>query len=100
MFTMISGGKSVLPVVVFVVIVGLVIFAIMTALRVWRLGSNPSRDLGSAQQPPGQADPAFVELRARFARGEIDEDEYSHKARLLGYPLPVTQDEQSSPESI
>ncbi len=100
MLTMISGGNSVLPVVVFVVIVGLVIFAVMTALRVWRLDSHPARDLSSAQQPQAEVDPAYVELRARLARGEIDEDEYSRKARLLGYPLPVTQDEQSSPESI
>jgi hypothetical protein len=36
--------------------------------------------------PPGPPiDPALTELRIRYARGDIDWDEYSRRAANLGY---------------
>ena len=95
MFAEIQGGNPLPAFIVGIVILGLLTFAFMTAVRVWRRSSNPSTDL-----PSVHIDPAITELRARFARGEIGDDEYSRKARLLGYPTPAVADEHSTPGSI
>jgi uncharacterized membrane protein len=93
MFAELQGGNGLPAFIVVIVILGLLVFAFMTAVRVWRQSNNSTTDSTSV-------DPAIAELRVRFARGEIGEDEYSRKASLLGYPTPSVVGEQSTPDSI
>lgn len=95
MFAELQGGNAFPAFIVVIVILGLLVFAFMTAVRVWRQSSSPSTDSTSAS-----IDPAITELRVRFARGEIGEDEYSRRASLLGYPTPSVAGEHSTPDSI
>ena len=90
-----QGGNALPAFIVATVILGLLVFACMTGVRVWRQSSSPSTDSTSAS-----IDPAITELRVRFARGEIGEDEYSRRASLLGYPTPSVAGEHSTPDSI
>jgi uncharacterized membrane protein len=94
MLAEIQGGNPLPAFIVVIVILGLLIFAFMTAVRVWRQTGSPSSDMPSLQPPSVPTDPAFAELRERLARGEIGEDECLRKARLLGYPTPAVLEDQ------
>jgi uncharacterized membrane protein len=89
-----EGGNALPASIVVIVILGLLIFACMTAIRVWRRGST------STETASVDGDPAITELKARFARGEIGDDEYLRKTRLLGLATPLAADEHSTPHSI
>lgn len=93
----IQGGNPVPALIVAILLLGLLVFALMTAIRVWRRGDGPSSDVPFLQKPSIHTDPAVAELRARFARGEIGDDEYGRQASLLGHPPPADADERSTP---
>ena len=65
----------------------LLVVAVVAIARLW---NSPRRGLDAlhAAPPWAPADPAVTELRMRFARGDIDEDEYRRRLSGLGYPVP------------
>ena len=53
----------------------------LVALVVWLVRSLPARDrVATAPPPPARADDLLAE---RFARGEIDEDEFARRRKVL-----------------
>lgn len=69
---------------------GLVLFLGALAFRALTSGNHThaADDADDARARPSPADPRLI-LAARFARGEIDEDEYRHRlAALGGTPVP------------
>jgi uncharacterized membrane protein len=68
-------------------LVGLLVVGIILVVRMsrnprWR-PARPAMGAG-----PGPVDPAFTELRIRYARGEITWDDYAQRAGALGFPVP------------
>ena len=75
----------------------LVVLGVIAVARMWR---NPHGrpTLFQSRTPPGPAiEPALAELRMRYARGDINWDEYAQRASHLGYPLPRGTDPGSDP---
>ena len=69
----------------------LVVVAAAIGLLIWALlrGSHQAYPLPPTSR---QIDPAMEALRMRFARGEIDSDEYTARAaQLSGWVPPATQ---------
>jgi len=66
----------------------LVVLGVIAVVRMWRypLRRPASLHRGAPQGPP--IDPALTELRVRYARGDIDWDEYARRASHLGFSLP------------
>lgn len=62
----------------------LVVVGIVLVVRLTRTAAGPARSPGPTPVRP--ADPAFTELRLRYARGEIGWDDYVQRAAALGYP--------------
>lgn len=75
-------------VLIWIAIVALVIAALVLAVRwLWRAdqGSRSARSgPGSPAVPGGRPDDPLEILRARYARGEIDDEEYERRRRTLG----------------
>jgi uncharacterized membrane protein len=69
---------EVLPWLFFLVLVALVVVAVLVLLRQRREAAAPASLAGP--------DPALAELRARYARGEIDREEYLVRSADLGGP--------------
>lgn len=70
-------------------LVGLVFWIVLAVLIVWLIvrlvgGPRPRRDYGP---PPAATDPEQI-LRDRFARGEIDAEEYQHRLDVLRHTSP------------
>jgi len=70
--------SAVTSLVFFVLVIVLVVLGIRWLLRQDRAASGPRAGSG----PPGE-DPALALLRERFARGEIDADEFEERRRRL-----------------
>ena len=76
------------------VLVVLVVAGAIALSHRWR--RTPSRTADVAWNPPSSpwqvsgapVDPALAELRMRFARGELNFEEYSERAARLGYGFP------------
>jgi putative membrane protein len=70
------------PFLMFVVIVGVAVWAVI------RLSSHPAGPpaFGPRPAPPMPRDNAMEELRVRYARGEVDRDEFLQRSRDLGGP--------------
>lgn len=70
----------VVPLVVFLAIVGLVIWAVL------RFTSQPHTMPGTPPPPPppSQADRALEEVRFQYARGQITREEYLQRTHDLG----------------
>jgi len=75
----------------------LVVLGVIAVVRIWRHppGRPAPFQRGTPQGPP--VDPALTELRVRYARGDLDWDEYAQRARNLGYPLPPATSPGSYP---
>jgi hypothetical protein len=88
------GGVVML--VMFAVLIGVIIWAVVRITRTDALGRVPA--WGGPPPPPVAAvgaaptaaseDPALTALRLRYARGEIDRQEYGRVASDLGVTLP------------
>ncbi len=62
----------------FLVLVGVAVWAVL------RFSSRPSaHSIGSRPMPPMPRDPALEELRIRYARGELDREEFLQRSRDL-----------------
>ena len=72
-----------------------IVLGVVALVRAWSgpRGSGLASTFGVHRPPPFGAhygpavDPALGELRLRYARGEIDRDEYARRAGDLGYPV-------------
>lgn len=71
---MMMGGTSILMLLLWIVIVGIVIYGIVLLIM------KPFERKETINQ---QDDKALDVLRERFARGEVDEAEYEEKKRVL-----------------
>ncbi|MGH2466146.1 MAG: SHOCT domain-containing protein [Candidatus Limnocylindrales bacterium] len=75
-------------VLVWIIVVALVIAALVLAVRwLWRAdqGSRYGRPGPGAPAVPGaRPDDPLEILRGRYARGEIDDEEYERRRRTLG----------------
>ncbi len=67
------GWMAIMP-VLWIVVLGLIIWAVVVAVR----GSSESRSSDSSK-----ADSALEVLKRRYARGEIDKEEYEEKKKDL-----------------
>jgi putative membrane protein len=94
---------TILPFVVLLAIVALVVWAVLriTGDR----GGFAPRSAGWTGQPAwaaaggprGAFDPALEELRLRYARGEVDRDEFVRRSADLGAPPPPPYTTPSQP---
>lgn len=74
-------------ILILMVLGALVVLAVLAVVRLWRTRPAPT---GSGSPEVGQRsaqDPALTELRLRYARGEISQDEYLQRFAGLGYQL-------------
>jgi putative membrane protein len=71
---------GVIPFLMFLVLVGVAVWAVL------RLSSRPAGPaaFGPGAAPPMPRDPALEELRVRYARGELDREEFLQRSRDLG----------------
>jgi putative membrane protein len=69
------GAMFLMP-ILWIVAIGLIVWAVVAGVR----GSNKS---GSSDSDPGRADTALEVLKRRYARGEIDKDEFEAKKKDL-----------------
>jgi uncharacterized membrane protein len=71
-----------------VLVAALLVLGVIVLVRMLRNPPGPTAlsQTGTASGSP--VDPALNELRIRYARGDINWDEYSQRAGNLGYPLP------------
>jgi len=96
-------GPGVFFWLVLALLVALFVLGVVAVVRIWSHPHGPfapwhtgppmARPTGSLMVPPPgpSIDPALTELRIRYARGDIDWDEYSRRAANLGYlPHPDT----------
>jgi putative membrane protein len=82
------GGHPWVGLLCFLLLLAALAFA---ALTFWRTSRQPVHVV-APPPPPAPAtprDPALAELRLRYARGEIDRDEYLQRATDLGDVVPV-----------
>ncbi|HEY5186981.1 MAG TPA: SHOCT domain-containing protein [Actinomycetes bacterium] len=61
----------------------LVFFGLVAVLLVWAWSRRPSTPVGGPAAPTGKGSSARVILDERFARGEIDEEEYRRRRTLM-----------------
>ena len=77
------GG--VLLLLMFAVLVGLLVWAVLRLTREGSLGAGGSQL--AAPMPPRGPDAALEHARYRYARGEIDRDDFLRISQDLGTPL-------------
>jgi putative membrane protein len=70
-------------------VIPFLMFLVLVAVAVWavlRLSSRPAGPaaFGPRTAPPMPRDPAVEELRVRYARGELDREEFLQRSRDLG----------------
>jgi len=80
-----------------ILVVALLVLGVILLVRMLR--HPPGRTtLSQSGTPSGSTiDPALNELRIRYARGDIDWNEYAQRASNLGYPFPLNTGPGSSP---
>lgn len=62
----------------------LLFMLLLIALAVWAVMRVTGRSSAAAAGPVARIDPALEEVRLRYARGEMDREEYVQRARDLG----------------
>jgi len=93
---LVPSGNPLPAIIVVIVVLGLLTFASIAAVRMSRRGGTPASGESPSRQPSDQVDPALAELKEQFVRGEVGEDEYLRKVSLLGYPTPGATTEPST----
>jgi putative membrane protein len=77
----ILGG--VVPMLLFLVLIGVVIWAVVRFTS-----ANRAQIAGATAGPAVRRDPALEELRLKYARGDVDREEYVQRSRDLGVIVP------------
>lgn len=79
MMSMMGPGWGILSMIFWILIIGLIIYGVLTLIL------KPfEKNNGSSGSPSLKTeDSAFLILRERYARGEINEEEYERKRDLL-----------------
>jgi hypothetical protein len=78
---------------VLAILLALIVTGIVALVRTWntpraRFRPDPGfPPRGTWAAPAPATDPALVELRTRYARGELSWEEYAQRARNLGFPV-------------
>ena len=78
-----------------ILVVAFLVLGVIVLVRALRHPSGRSPVSQSGTPSAGTIDPALNELRVRYARGDIDWNEYAQRAGNLGYPprrAPVPAD--------
>ncbi|MGA2036614.1 MAG: hypothetical protein ABSH04_03405 [Acidimicrobiales bacterium] len=81
-----DGSYPVFGVLLLVLLVALVVLGVIALVRMWSSPRGRPTPFQMGTLPDPAIDPALTELRVRYARGDISWDEYSRRARNLGYP--------------
>ena len=77
-------GHPFLWLVLFLLFIALIAFAVYSLFRLTRRGGT-----AAPEAPPPGGDAALESVRMRYARGEIDRDEFIRVSTDLGAPPPV-----------
>jgi putative membrane protein len=75
-------GPGLFMFILFLILIGVGIWAVM------RLTSRGPAAAAPPLPPPAGRDPALEEVRLRYARGEIDRDEFVRRSHDLGGTVP------------
>lgn len=84
-----QSGFHVLPLVLFAILIGVLVWGVLRlsssgALAGARADSSPAGPMPPAGPPP--SDQALQELRVRYARGELDRNDFLERSADLGGP--------------
>jgi len=80
-------GPGPLAWVVLALFLAALVVGAVTLFRLWRHPPAwPARPVPAAGPPPAPMDPALMELRVRYARGDLTWEEYAQRATNLGFP--------------
>lgn len=81
-----QGGFHLLPLLLFAVFIGVLVWGILrlSSQGAFAAGSGPAGPMPAAG-PPAR-DPALEELRVRYARGELDRNDFLERSADLGGP--------------
>lgn len=77
----ILGG--ILPMVLFLILIGVAIWAVVRVTS-----ANRAQFAGGPSAPAPHRDPALEELRLKYARGDMDREEFVRRSRDLGGMVP------------
>jgi uncharacterized membrane protein len=83
--------------VLMALVIAVVVLGVVALIRLWNHPGGRLTQYQHGPAPTPSIDPAFAELRLRYARGDITWDEYSLRARNLGYPVPPGDDPTPPP---
>jgi putative membrane protein len=87
-----GGGHPWFGLLLFALMFGALAVAVFTLWRTYPRSAPAAVGVASPVPAPPARDPALAELRLRYARGEIDRDEYLTRAVDLGdVPPPPPQ---------
>jgi uncharacterized membrane protein len=85
-----GGHPHLLGWLIFAVLLGLLVVAILYLIRHWRQPTLPAPFARPDAPANGAApDPALTELRVRFARGELSSEEYARRTAELSPGSPA-----------
>ena len=79
-------GPHVFALLFLALLIAAVVLGAVLCLRSWRY-ARAGVQSGSWTTPAERVDPAFTELRIRYARGELTWEEYAQRAATLGFPV-------------
>jgi putative membrane protein len=81
-----QGGFHLLPLLLFAVFIGVLVWGILrlSSQGAFAAASGPAGPMPAAG-PPAR-DPALEELRVRYARGELDRNDFLERSADLGGP--------------
>lgn len=93
-----NGGPGIVGLIFFVVLIALAIVALIALVRMLR---TPRPQTIAAVAPAARTeDGALAELRLRYARGEIDRDDFLNRLRDLGGQAPDNPPPAASAPSV
>ncbi|HLN07304.1 MAG TPA: hypothetical protein VK217_13565 [Acidimicrobiales bacterium] len=79
-------GPGVFAWLLLVLLIAALALGAVALVRLWKRTPNRAQAGPSAPLAPPM-DPAFTELRIRYARGDLTWEEYVQRATNLGYPI-------------
>jgi uncharacterized membrane protein len=80
-------------------LLALLVLGVVALVRFLARPGSRMSGAGPVGTPAAPIDPAFAELRMRYARGEVSWEEFAERARNLGYPLALGGPPPATPPS-